>query len=162
MIQKTALSKSCMWSWWLLTVKTFHSQRWGPCNVYAVLNMPSWAFQKALCHSWNTWTVPSSRCLTRHIPSAWQWRSHPAAPTRTSGAIGEYPRTGWGSYVQLKLPDDVKQISHWMLHNEWKKVLENLAILEDNSCICKSKVTPDHRIALKHCGSLYTKLVWKG
>jgi hypothetical protein len=42
------------------------------------------------------------------------------------------------------------------------KVLENLAILEDNSYICKSKVTPDHRIVLKNCGSLYTKLVWKG
>jgi hypothetical protein len=43
-----------------------------------------------------------------------------------------------------------------------KNVLENLAILEDNSWICKSKVTPDHRIVLKKCGSLYTKLVWKG
>jgi hypothetical protein len=42
------------------------------------------------------------------------------------------------------------------------KVLGNLAIIEDNSCIWKSKVTPDHRITLKNCGLLYTKLVWKG
>jgi len=42
------------------------------------------------------------------------------------------------------------------------KVLKNLAILEYNSCIWKCKVTPDHRITLKNCGSLYTKLVWKG
>lgn len=41
-------------------------------------------------------------------------------------------------------------------------MLENLAILEDNSCICKSKFTPDHRITLKNSGSLYTKPVWKG
>jgi len=42
------------------------------------------------------------------------------------------------------------------------KVLENLAILEDNSCIWKSKVTPGHRFTLQNCGSLYTILVRKG
>ena len=42
------------------------------------------------------------------------------------------------------------------------RVLENLAVLEDNSCIWKSKLTPDHRITLKNCVSLYTKLVWTG
>jgi hypothetical protein len=41
-------------------------------------------------------------------------------------------------------------------------MLEDLAVLGENSCIWKSTDTPDHRITLKKCGSLCTKLVWKG